>query len=227
MIGHRGTVGVFAILFSTNTGSAAIIPSWRINPISAQAVADSGGVLANAISVSLVVELTGGSLFNVAGLFLDDGAQGPLRGAVYYQNLLGFETAPPQFSVDQSLAFDTYIDNRSQGQPPPLPPGSFVGNHNLQVLFPPNSAQGERFSVAWGATPNDNRTELARLTFLNATIGNTPIPLEFGLVSDSLNPNTNVALPPIPVVVPEPTIGTVATVGWTLIAARRRSRRAA
>lgn len=195
-----------------STASAAIIPSWRVNTISPAAIAASPQ-LANAVSVSLMVELTNGSLFNAAGLDL-----APLLFGVtfYNQSVFGSDTAPNPllFPIFPDLEFDSYVGTTTSQAP--AVPGKLNGTGAAQV------GTGGQFNVAWGATPNTGGSgprEIARITvdYLPPFVF---IPMMNGLVIDSLNPNTFVPLPPI--IIPEPAC--VAALGLAVVL-KRRSRR--
>jgi hypothetical protein len=201
---------------ATSAASAAIIPSWRINPISPAAIT-ANPQLANAMSVSLMVELTGGSLFNVGGLDLAS----VLPGVTFFnQANFGSDTRPNPslFPLFPDVEFDSYV--ATTGSQAPAVPGKLNGIGAADV-----GQSG--FNVAWGATPNTGGTgllEIARITMLGGTgsAGVSSIPLSNGLVADSLNPNVNVALPPIPnpFVIPEPM--SFALAGLGLLALRRK-----
>jgi hypothetical protein len=157
-----------------------------------------------------LVELTGGSLFNVAGLNLDDGVTGALPGARFYQNLHPgcSDIAAPMQIGPQPLPPAAVADTYVRGPATDVPVTAFgpIGNFNLQVSSGFN-AIGERFNVSWGSTPNSGGNgifEIAHMTIVNAQPGFTPITLQFGRVRDSINPNVDVSIPPIPVTIPEP-----------------------
>lgn len=197
---------------AASAASAAIIPSWRVNTITPAAIT-ANPALANAKSVSLMVELTGGSLFNVAGLDLAS-----LLPGVTYFNQAGFgsDTRPNSglFPIFPDLEFDSYVATTTAQAP--AVPGKLNGTGAADV-------GGTGFNVAWGATPNTGGTgllEIARITMFGAEDGTTAIPLSNGLVADSLNPNANIAIPPIPVAIPEPM--SFALAGLGLLALRRK-----
>lgn len=184
------------------TAQAAIIPSWRINPISSGAIIASPS-LGSAISVSLMVELTDGSLFNAAGLDLTPVIG--INGVQYYNHpAFGTDTTPPVGGppIFPDLQFDSYVGTTSGSSQPPSIPGKLNGIGPAQV------GSGGQFNVAWVANPNTGGTgprEIARITVLNAVFASIDVPLSRGFVADSLNPNTNIPLPPIPIVaIPEP-----------------------
>lgn len=208
-------------MLSGAVASGAIIPSWRINSIPSPAPSPA---LEGAYSVSLMVELTGGSQFGVAGL--DLGAAFPSFPFTFFNQLpLGSDTKPnPSLvAMNPELAFDTYVGTTTDQAPAIL--GKLNGLGAAQV------GTAGRFNVAWAATPNTGGTgqlEIARITLLNAG-GPTnlflAIPPDAGLVRDTLNPATDVPLPPFPApgaMVPEPmAVGVAALPLWLT----RRSRR--
>lgn len=198
-----------------STASAAIVPFWRVNPITPAALAASPQ-LANAISVSLMVELTGGSLFNVAGLDLSGIPL--LSGVQYYNHFLGADTIPTNalFPIFPDLEFDSYVATTAAYSQQPSIPGRLNGTGAAQV-----GTDGQ-YNVAWGATPNTGGTgsiEIARVTMLGFFPQiSIPIPITNGLVADGLNPNVNVPLPPLPL--PEPMSFAIAGLG--VLALRRK-----
>lgn len=213
---------VVVIGAAASAASAAIIPSWRINPISSAAVTANPS-LAGAVSVSLLVELTGGSLFNVAGLDLDPLFAGPGYAPNYFNSGFGTDNSPPNpalVGLFPDLAFDSFVATTSaQG-------ASIAGR--LNGVGSAQVGQGG-FNVAWGAAPNTGGTgvfEVARITWLASSGvvagGSTPVPLTptaRGRVSAEAG--GPVALPPIPVSIPEPTMG-IALAGLGLLALRRK-----
>lgn len=207
---------VITLAAAASGADAAIIPSWRVNPIGPSAITVHPQ-LANALSVSLMVELTGGSLFNVAGLDL-----GSLMPGMTFFNQPGFglDSRPNSglFPIFPDLEFDSYVATTTS-QAPAIP-GKLNGTGAADV-----GQSG--FNVAWGATPNTGGTgllEIARITMLggNSVVTTVPIPLANGLIADSLNPNVNAALPPlpVPVIIPEP-LG-FATAGFAFFVLRRK-----
>lgn len=201
---------------AASAASAAIVPSWRVNPISSAAIAARPD-LANAISVSLMVELTGGSLFNVAGVNVQ--TTGALAGAsiVQVDTLFGandFRPSAALIGFAPAVEFDSYVHTTDANATPAVP-GKYQGTGAAELR------STSAFNVSWGATPNTGGSgllEIARITFLGAVPGFTAVP---GEVRDNLNPNAAVALPPIPVAVPEPTMG-LALAGLGLLALRRK-----
>lgn len=214
---HRAMISAVLSCGICSITAAAIIPSWRINPIP---IPPPSPDLANAFSVSLMVELTGGSLFNVAGLDLNEVFSRPYID-FYNQTPFGSDTPPNSglFPIFPDLAYDTYVGTTTN-QAPSVPGG------NPQ---PASVGQDGKFRVAWGATPNTGGLgprEIARITIIDGgpAIGLTSVPITAGLVTDSLNPNTHVPLPPIPTpaaFVPEP--GMLALIA-PLVLILRRSR---
>jgi hypothetical protein len=206
----RTFVCVCATLGSAFVARAAITPSWRVNPITPAAIQFNPS-LANACSLSLVVSLTGESLFNVAGLKID---QTDLPGAQYFQHIFG-DTWPtwPTFDPSQfpDLPYDTHVfTTQPQFSQPPGQlagvPGRYVGTGFALV-----GRDGE-FNVAWGAMPatgplGGTNLEIARITFLNAgAITELTMPI-LGEVRSSDAPTIAVEIPPMPLpaaYVPEP-----------------------
>lgn len=203
---------------AASAATAGITPSWRVNPISAAAIA-ADPRLNGAISVSLLVNLSGASLFNVAGLII---TQGDLPGAEFIQvdTLFGpndFRPSAALIGFAPAVEFDTYVHTTNDAQSPAIP-GPYVAT-GAAVLRSSTS-----FDVAWGALPNTGplngqNLEIARLTFRNVVPGFTPVR---GEVRAGDDPNTAVFLPPIPVAVPEPTTLGLAALGLGLISLRRR-----
>ncbi|MDW8261790.1 MAG: hypothetical protein RMJ35_04625 [Phycisphaerales bacterium] len=235
----KSLTAVAVIGAAASAANAAIIPFWRVNPIPSSAIANSGGLLtANSISVSLMVELTGNSLFNVAGLDLTSNINGDpvLPGAVFFQRSGGgaSNTQPPsQDDIDNSpggvLAFDTYVCTADPALAAAVP-GRLNGTGAGQIGSPTLQTTGANrtaldFNVAWGSLPNTGSPgifEIARITFASGVFpGSTPIPFAKGRVSENTNPTQFVAFPPIPVAIPEPTVG-FALAGLGLLAMRRK-----
>lgn len=189
----------FAVFLFAGTVQAAVIPSWRENPLSAAAFAVNP-ILGGSYSVSLMVELSGGSTFNVAGLDLTD----TLPGAGYF-NPWNFDPYPPNLdwfpfppSLYPDLLYDTYVKT-TVGQPGvPAVPGRFRGPG---VPLVGNGG----FNVAWGAIPNtggEGLFEIARITVMG--VGGQPIvltPVDGALVDAA---GLRTPLPPMPFPVPEP-----------------------
>lgn len=164
---------------------------------------------AGATTYSLVVDLTGSSLFNVAGLQ----AILPAGSSYFNQVPFGTDTKPSAalIAVFPDLAFDTYVSTTNDAQAPAIP-GRYVGPGAAIV------GAGQEFNVAWGATPNTGPTggtglEIARLTVLGGGA-----PAVNGEVRSSDDPNTAVAIPPIP----EPATLGLAALGLGLVSLRRR-----
>jgi hypothetical protein len=199
--------------------TAAILPSWRVNNI--PTAATTGDPLLNgAVSVSLLITLSGGSQFNVAGVNIN---QGTFAGPFSVYNIdtgeLGNFPPIPDFHIFPHWEFDTYVTttNGASGAHPILT-GTASGLPG--AVFGP-----DRFDVAWDAAPNtgsDGTFEIARITLLGAFApGSTPIA---GEVRDSLNPNTAVPLPNLPFVIPEPGTLTISLcMGGIAVSCRRRS----
>lgn len=203
---------------AASAATAGITPSWRVNPISAAAIA-ADPRLDGAISVSLLVDLSGASLFNVAGMTI---TQADLPGAEIIQvnTLFGpndFRPTAALIGFAPAVEFDTYVHTTSATQNPAIPgPYTATGAAVLQ--------SSTAFDVAWGATPgtgplNGQGLEIARLTFRNVVPGFTPVR---GEVRAEDATGVAVPLPPIPVAVPEPTTLGLAALGLGLISLRRR-----
>ena len=81
-----------AVAFSASVPPtiADVVPSWRVNPFTLAAL-PANPELHGASSVSLVVTLTGNSLFNVAGMRIDPGEL-PITG--YFNHPFGGDTTP-------------------------------------------------------------------------------------------------------------------------------------
>lgn len=201
---RRSLIAFATVAVWSATVLAAITPSWKVNSITPEAVALEPR-LAGAVSVSLWVELDGGSQFYAAGVDLT-----PLvPGAEYYNAPNWNLNFPPHLwepLPSPPTLFDTYIAGGSSHQNVSVA-GRLNGNGQAVI-----GTGG--FNVAWGvpASGGTEPIEIARITFLGsngfaiAPPGQgIPIPISSGLVLDDLNPNQSVALPPLPIVVPEPT----------------------
>jgi hypothetical protein len=219
--------GCHTFLFGFGTSCiAAITPSWRVNPITPAAI-QFNPVLANACSLSLVVSLTGESLFSVAGLRID---QVDLPGAQYFQQVpFGSDTLPGWFDPNlfPDFPYDTHVFTTQSrfGQPPGVP-GRYVGVGVALV------GRDGVFNAAWGAMPatgpfGGTNLEIARITFLNAgPISQLTMPV-LGEVRSSDEPNVAIPIPPMPLpaaFVPEPASGFFLAASMA-ICARRNSRR--
>lgn len=207
-----------AAVVATSPTLAGITPSWRINPITPGAIALEPRLI-GALSLSLMVELDGGSLFNFGGLDLNQ----QLPGARYFQHPSGTTAQPPPLWLPPDVGFDTYVSTTNPDQWAAVPgPLNGVGAAQIGDVG---------FNIAWGATPNTGGVgprEIARITFL-ASNGfsvaapgqGVTLPLDQGLVADSINPNTLIALPPLPIVVPEP--AAVLSVGALMLFKRQHN----
>ena len=80
----KGVAFAIASLGLASTAAGEIIPSWRVNPI-------PPGLVPNGMCVSLVVSLTGDSLFDSAGIAL---FQSDLPGMTIFQHPMGGEDRP-------------------------------------------------------------------------------------------------------------------------------------
>lgn len=199
---------------AASAASAGITPRWvDVTPASYPA-----GVPAGARSFSLVVDLSGASLFNVAGLRLD---QTDLPGVTFYNDGFGSDTTPnPAFlPVFPSLAFDTYVGTTAGFAQAPSVPGRYEGAGGAIV------GQNGEVNVAWGATPSTGPAggqglEIARLTLVGPLVaGETPVR---GEVRASDATGVAVPLPPLPVAIPEPATLGLAAIGLGLVSLRRR-----
>lgn len=233
------SLAVVAVLTGVSTANGAIIPSWRINTITPEQIAASGGQLTSAsISVSLMVELTGNSLFNFAGLDLNGPAAGNASNIRYFHRSGGGATdtdlpdlADVANSPAEILNIDTRVSTAVRGEAASAPirlNGSGAAQLGKDGLTPTSGSNrvGSNFNVAWSAIPNNGGPgifEIATITFASGVLpGLTPLGIGSGFVGDSLSPNSNVALPPIPVnlAIPEPT--SLAIAGLGLLALRRQ-----
>lgn len=194
---------------------ANIIPSWRVNTIP---LAASLQLPPGAISLSLVVELTGGSLFNTAGLDLST----LFPSVEYYNDPFGQDLGRPIVGIipnPPETAFDTYVCVSTDPNTLAVNGGRLNGAGAGVVGF-----NGE-LNIIWSAAPNTGGTgllEIARLTMTDVVLGSTEIPVEYGFVRDNLNPSVNVPLPPIPVAaVPEPALAGATICGIALCRRRR------
>ena len=189
---------------AASAANAGISARWQI--IGPGAANQPAGVT----TYSLVVDLTGSSLFNVAGL------QATLpAGSTYHQDALGSTTTPnPAFiALFPSLAYDTYVGTTAGFAQAPAVPGKYVGPGAAVV------GEGQEFNVSWGATPNTGPTggqglEIARLSVLGGGVPN----VVGGEVRSSDAPNTAVPIPAIP----EPATLGLAAIGLGLVSLRRR-----
>jgi hypothetical protein len=202
--------------------SAAITPRWVQNEV-------PGTVLAlptvpdDLQSWSLVVDLTGASLYNVSNLK----ATLPV-GGTYYNHAAGGNVKPNPVFVQlfPDLAFDTYVhtttDGGPGGQDPVLPGRAFEPGS-------PIVGTGRDVDVAWGATPNTGPAggtglEIARLSWSGSGVpvvhdGVVTSPAnQVSAVFDSVNPNVGVPIPQLP----EPTALGLAALGLGLVGLRRR-----
>jgi hypothetical protein len=210
---------------AVSTASAGISASWRQNNIPGSIAALNGYV-----SYSLVVNLSGNSLFNVAGLRINPS---DLPGVEYYhdafgaagQNAPGLSALFPSFPA---LEFDTYVSAAGGGST--LVPGRYEDPGAAQIgnatsPDPSIAAAPGQVNIAWGGansgTLGAQGLEIARLTFRapGLTSGFTNVRGEVR-ASDDLN--TAVPLPPLPVAIPEPATLGLAALGLGLVSLRRR-----
>lgn len=210
------------LLTAATSSPAAIIPSWRVNPITPSAITSSGGLLNNAVSVSLMVELTGGSLLSGGGIDLT--YRPDLR--FYQWRRFGDDALDPPTPDDISqfpnAAFDTLSRVNIIG---PLSGGGPALRANTD-LHPTSGDDrtGRLLNIAWGTTAvgGAGLLEVLRFTVFQADLGMTePIPLQYGFVRDSQG--AIIGLPPAPFGFPEPGAAIAAT-GTLAIVTRRRSR---
>lgn len=206
-----------AVGLSASIAGAAITPRWVENPIAPAAIVEEP-LLANARSFSLVVDLSGASLFNVAGLRLD---QTDLPGVTLYNHPFGVDTPPaaPFIPVFPALAYDTYVATTLGSLQAPSVPGKYEGPGAAVV------GQNGEINVSWGATPasgplGGTGLEIARITLLGIPPG-FPIfvPNIRGEVRASDAPNVAVPLPPL---IPEPGSLALAAAGVAGATLRRR-----
>jgi hypothetical protein len=206
---------------AASAATAAIVPTWRVNNIPTAAT-NADPNLNGAISVSLMVTLSGGSQYNVSGLNINQSTFGGAPFTVYNTPgaQFGSDNAPNPafFAIFPQVEYDTYVTttNGAAGSSAAIP-GTYSGAPGPAVFGP------DRVDVAWGATPNtgSNGTfEIARVTLKGPFIpGSTPVS---GEVRDSLNPNTAVPVPAFPFAIPEPTTLGLAALGLGLMGLRRR-----
>lgn len=197
------------LLSGVSTADAAISSRWRRNPITPAALA-ANPQLATAVSVSLVVTLTGGSLFNAAGLSFS--ANDVEVNGFFNQPTFGSDRAPNPglFPFAPDLEFDTYVTT-TDGSLAAIP-GRFTGSGSA-LVGTADATGPQQMNVEWGATPNSGPTggvdlEIARITYFGTShySGDFLVPIN-GVVIDSLNPNTFVPVPPFPNIrIPEPHI---------------------
>lgn len=219
---------VATLLTAVSTADAAISSRWRRNAITPAAIA-ARPQLAGAVSVSLVVTLTGGSLFNGAALSFS--AKDVEVNGFFNQSPFGSDAAPSPalFSLFPDLEFDTYVST-TDGQTPAIF-GRLTGSGPALLGTTAGPFGPQEMNVAWAATPNTGPTggvdlEIARVTYFATSFYTTEftVPVS-GYVYDSINPNTNIFVPPFPnFQVPEPNCcGLIAA---SLLMCRRLKRRA-
>jgi hypothetical protein len=196
---------------SVSGSSAGITPRWVV--IGPGAPNQPAGVT----TLSLVVDLTGSSLFNVANLKLT-----LPPGQTFYQNGVGSDTypGPNLVTIFPALAYDTYVSTTlGFAQAPAIPGRAFDPGPANVGNTPPGDNRD--FDVAWGATPNTgplNGTglEIARISFFGVGF---PSYDPRSAVFSSDDPNTPVFIPdPIP----EPATALAAACGLGLVLMRRR-----
>jgi hypothetical protein len=175
---------------------AAVIPTWRVNSITAAAT-NADPLLAGAVSVSLLITLSSGSQFNVAGLDLHGLTSQGVR--LYNAGSGGEPPDPSQIPPNPHYEFDTYVTSPTRRS---VVTFAYTGQHAAE--FGP-----ERFNAAWGTIPadgSDGLHEIARVTLIGPLIpGVTSVA---GGVRSNDEPNVGVAVPALPfAIVPEPMMG--------------------
>lgn len=222
----RRWVVVCVVLAASAPGAmAGISTRWRQNPIPQAAINDDPR-LAIAASWSLLVDLTGTSLFNVGGLHL----QITSSHAMFYNHVLGGDVPanPLVLSMFPSLEFDSYVSTTVGFAQAPSIPGRYIGPGAPLV------GVDREFNAAWGATPNTGPLhgtglEIARFTMVFDHFA-TAFYTVNGEVRSSDDPNTAVTfrfLGPIPIVptTPEPTAAAGVLALAITAAVRRRAAR--
>jgi hypothetical protein len=213
---------ILALAVSTSA-VAAIVPSWRVNTISASATAADPDLI-GAHCVSLMVTLSGGSQYNVSGLNISPLTFGGLPVSIYNTPAgefgSDFAPNPAFFAIFPQVEYDTYVTttNGASGSAAAVP-GTYSGAPGPAVFGP------DRFDVSWGATPNTGTTgtfEIARITFRGLANTIQPNVIVPGEVRSSDQPNVAVPLPPIPLPIPEPAeLGVAVLLGSVMM--RRRA----
>jgi hypothetical protein len=207
------TALLLATLAAAGPSFAAIVPSWRVSPIHPVAHnADTN--LVGAVSVSLMVSLSGGSKFSLASLRFDQSTfGGPFTVYNTPAAQFGSDHAPsPAFiPIFPQVEFDSYITT-------PLGAGGPAAfTVNAPIIGP------DRFEVEWGASPPagvDGTYEIARLTLRGPFVfGSTPL---VGAVRDDLNPGLAIPVPNFPFAIPEPVSFGLIAVMILCTGARRR-----
>jgi hypothetical protein len=207
-----------AVLLSSSA-EAALTAKWRRNPITPAALA-ANPQLATAVSVSLVVTLTGDSLFNVAGMKFT--ANDVEVNGFFNQVPFGSDHKPNAALVAAfpDLEFDTYVATTTDQIA--TVPGRYVGTGAALVSAP------NEINVAWGATPNTGPLggvdlEVARVTYFGIAqySGDFTVAIE-GAIRDSVNPNTDIPIPRFPnFQIPEPSCAAAVLVAAPLVGRRR------
>jgi hypothetical protein len=199
-----------AIGISASVAAAAIQPRFVI--IGPGVPGQPAGVT----TYSVVVDLSGISLFNVANML----ATLP-PGSTFYQAPFGSDTAPNPaiVAVFPETAYDTYVSTTlGFAQAPAIPGRAFepgpanVGNQ------PPGD--NRTFDVAWGATPNSGPPmgqglEIARLSVIGGGVPQIDVR---SAVFSSDRPNDPVYF------VPEPGAAVVGAIAGAFAMLRRRCR---
>jgi hypothetical protein len=202
---------VAALTIASSFARGAVTPRWVRNPIAPHVLA-LPPFPDDAQSWSLVVDLSGSSLFSEAKLQ----ATLPPAGAYYnhaggtnfrYFSLLGMTLFP-------DLAFDTYVatttSGRSIGSDPDNPDPVLAGG--AFDAGPAIVGSGQQFDATWVATPNTGPAggtglEIARLTWSGGGVPiisdgvlnpDGPNPNRISKVFSSDDPNNGVPIPQIP-----------------------------
>lgn len=213
-------VAASTLVDTARNAVGGIIPRWITVPIAPPGTP----ALPNALTVALVVDLTGASLFNVAGLRV---GQEDVPGAAFYNSPQQQPYPHPSilFAPTTPDYYDTHVFTTD-----PYQAASVPGAYTRQG--PALLGETGEVDVAWGATPNTGPAggtglPIAQITFLNVDLaaGLVLRPVR-GEVRASDDPNTPVSLPPMPApaaFIPEPTSAAAALIGVLLVARHRRA----
>lgn len=221
MVGYRGTIGVFAILLSAAAVPAAVTPSWRVNTINLPPILEFPE-LANARSISLMVEVTGNSTFAGGGIEI------PVSYLDLYQWRRFGNDAMDRPTAAEIGQFPTaFYDTSStpaivgplNGSGPPL-----LGTTNLQ----PSSGDhrfGTLVNISWAPLSQSGFFEVFTMTVGGTKADSTPVPIEFGNVRDGLAPTHRIGLPPIPIAMQFPEAAIAGYIGFSALALLQRGMR--